>query len=272
MIKKIISVLLIACLLIGCCAVFASADELTTKQKADALYLLGLFKGTDKGYELEKKLTREQGVVMELRMFGQEKEALNGEHACVFDDVYDWAKGYVGYANEKGITLGISETKFGYGMELTDAQFLTMLLRALGYEEGEGKDFVWDTPYELAAKVGLIDKAEADAEFTRGDMVEVCWRLLNAKYKGGNTTAADQLVKDGVVTDNAIKLAKSVADGSKTLDAAQKELNGGTTDPGGDIGGGGGGGGGSATPINPNPGPSADEVTVGDYETDDLDP
>lgn len=281
--KRLISILLTCCLLVGCCAVFASADEPTAQQKADALNLMGLFKGTDKGYELENLLTREQGVVMLLRMMGDEKTALKGTYACPFTDVYDWAKGYIGYANGKQIVLGIGNNLFGYGQELTDAQFLTMILRALGYQEGEGEDadFVWSDPYKVAMEAGLLDKAEDDAEFTRGDTVEVCWRLLKATYKGTSVTVESQLIKNTGLTQEACDLAQEVVDGKTTLADAKAKLDAssgsgsgsGDGDSSGGGGNGGGGGGGNTPSVNPggdsgNQNPTDDES--GSYETPDL--
>ena len=279
--KKILSIVLAVCMLLSCAAV-ASAASKTTEQKADALYVLGLFKGTNKGYELDKNLTREQGIVMLLRLIGKEAEATSGEHDCPFDDVYEWAEGYIGYAFEQGITLGVSETKFGYGQPLTDAQFLTMLLRALGYTDGDGEDFVWDDPYALANEIGLIPEAEADSDFTRGDMVEVCYNLLSATYKESEKTVADQLKEDKVITDEMLDLSKNVADGKMDLEQAMEELSGGNgsddNNNGGNSGGNGGngGGGGNTTPApdapDPTPGPNADETSVtGEYETENLD-
>lgn len=295
--KKILSVLLAVCLLLGCFALTVSAASLEAQQKADALYLLGLFKGTDKGYELDKTLTREQGIVMLLRLIGKETEALATTADCPFDDVYDWAKPYIAYAYEKGITLGVSEDAFGYGQKLTDAQFLTMLLRALGYDDtADDAPFTWDNPYELSKDVGLISEAEADASFTRGDMVEVCYNLLKAPFNGEEKTVVDQLKEDGVVTEQAETLAEEVASGEKELDDALSELpatetpsgndpddngGGGGGKDSGDNGGGGGGGGETAPEVHyddknspePTPGPSVDPnepEDAGLYETEDV--
>ena len=237
--KKIISLLLVVCLLATCCTVFADepeTEETATTQEttetaaqtsapasseaqkaADALYLLGLFKGTDKGYELENALTREQGVTMLIRAMGNESKAAASADKCVFEDVLDWAKGYVGFAFENGITKGISEKKFGYGAPLTDAMFLTMLLRALGYEEGEGKDFRWEKPYELAKKVGLIDYTEQDEDFLRGDMVIIIYRMLSCKFKGKDATVASELQKNNVFKAEDYENAKKIYAGTAKL-------------------------------------------------------
>ena len=277
--KKMISLLLVVCLLAACCTAFA-ADEAEAQRAADALYLLGLFKGTDKGYELGKPLTREQGVTMLIRAMGNESKAASGADKCVFDDVYDWAKGYVGFAYENGITKGISETKFGYGNPLTDVMFLTMLLRALGYEEGEGKDFVWDNPYELAKKVGLIDYDKADEDFLRGDMVVIIYRLLQCKFKGQDETVATALMNDKVFAQEDYENAQKIYAGTAKLSDFQSQQGGDTPAPqtpsvlpdlpsgiGGNPGAAAGGGSGSG-----NGGSGSSTGSAGNHETPDVDP
>lgn len=277
MMKKIISLLLVVCMLAACCTVFA-ADSTTSQQKAEALYLLGLFKGTDKGYELDNHTTREQGVAMLVRLLGASEEANSGNYTCPFADVYDWAKGYVGYAYSKGITKGISETEFGYGVELTDAMFLTMLMRIIGYTEGEtgdaSADFVWNDPYTIAQSIGLLQDASADSDFSRGDMVEIIYNALGTKYKGTSNSVASQLIKDGVIAQNAYDQAKKVADGTTTLKDAEAALAGsGST---GDNTGGSTGGN-ITTPATPDPTPGiggtggvVEDSAQEDHETPDM--
>ena len=294
MMKKIISLLLVVCMLAACCTVFA-AD--TTQQKADALYLLGLFKGTDEGYELNAHTTREQGVTMLVRLLGKSEEANSGTYTTHFTDVYDWAKGYVGYAYDKGITLGMSETEFGYGVELTDAMFLTMLMRIVGYTEGEGEgaDFVWNDPYSVAQNLGLIQSSSADTDFSRGDLVEIIYNALSVDYKGTTTSVASQLMTDGVFDAETMEQATKVAEGATTLKDAQDALagstgsgetggsEGGTTGgetggtTGGETGGSTGGGEFITDPAVPAPTPGIggdyEESTTTDnrnHETDDI--
>lgn len=279
MMKKLISLLLVVCMLAACCGTVFAADT-AAEQKADALFLMGLFKGTDQGYELDNPTTREQGVTMLIRLLGKETEANSGKYACSFTDVYDWAKGIVGYAFDKGITKGMSDTKFGYGVALTDAMFLTMLLRIIGYTEGAdvSADFVWSDPYALAAKIGLVASATADADFDRGDMVQIIYNALDVKYKGESKTVAQKLMDEGVLNQLAYDFGQQVASGSTTLEDAQALLAialGG----GGSSGGNTSGGGGYDVPATPDPDPgfggdgsvtTPEDTTQADHETPDI--
>ena len=209
--KKLLSLLLALCIALSLCVPCFAAQNTA---QADKLNSLGLFKGTDKGYELDNPLTREQGVVMIIRLLGKEAEAQEKNLAHPFADAkaYTWVGPYLGYAFENGITKGVSDTKFGYGDKMTDAMFLTMLLRVLGYvdkDNGTG-DFKWSDPYKLAKTALLSDGTKRDP-FLRDDMVLACWNALTAVRKGGGKLSAD-LIRDGVFTAEAFRAAAGAED------------------------------------------------------------
>lgn len=175
----------------------ASAETAETIM-ADALKELTLFQGRDDGYALDAELTRAQAITMLIRCIGAEKAALSGtDYKTPFLDVPDWAKPYVGYAYENGITKGAGEDIFLPDDLIPMNQFLTLLLRALGYSEGTG-DFTWQEPYELAEKLGIKDSAQSAESFDRGDMVKICFRLLSAVYVDTGHTVASTLISQGV--------------------------------------------------------------------------
>ncbi len=81
--KKFVS----ACLMAGLLTCAAGAAQVgtinnnypgDTEAQAQMLYDLGLFKGTDKGFALEKSMTRAEASVMLTRLLGAEKTALAG--------------------------------------------------------------------------------------------------------------------------------------------------------------------------------------------------
>ena len=72
-------------------------DAETAEKQADALNEMGLFKGTDNGYDLENVPTRAQSSVMLVRFLGKEEEAMGLEYTAPFNDVADWAKPYIQY-------------------------------------------------------------------------------------------------------------------------------------------------------------------------------
>ena len=219
--KRIVSLVAATAVAIGA---MISTMAYTDKQEyqADALNSLGLFLGTDKGYELDKSLTRAEGVTLIVRMYGKVNEATANadKYILPFTDLVGWEKGYVGYSYANNITKGISATEFAPTAELTDFMFLTFTLRALGYTDlGENAQFVWNNPYELAKTVGLIDEAAADAAFNRGDAVSIFWNALEAELVGKDVTLAESLIAEGVFTADAYDKAIDMSDDGKVEDS-----------------------------------------------------
>lgn len=228
--KRLLSMTM-AVLLVLSLALTVVAYTPAQEQTADALKSLELFLGTDKGYELDNKLTRAQGITLLIRMMGKESEATANVLQTPFADVPSWAAGYIGYAYANSITKGISTTEFGSDSELRDYMFLTLILRALGYSDGgENAKFVWNDPYTLAAEVGLIDKAAADTELTRGDAVEILWNALSVKLNGQNTTLADALIAQGVFTKAEYNQAEKIGKYGMTQQPTSSESNGNNDD------------------------------------------
>ena len=215
--RKLIAILLAVFTAFACVPAFAAGDLLispaptasaarpTAGGAADALYALGLVGGYGKNadgsvnFALGDKLTRAQAFVLVVRFVGAEKDATTNMQNHPFTDVPAWAAPYIGYVYANGITKGVSETKFDPDTEVSEAAFLTIMLRVLGYNDGAG-DFKWDDPYTLAQSVGIVD-AKADT-FNRGGAFVICYRALTATVKSGSSIA-EQLIAKGVFTKEA---------------------------------------------------------------------
>ena len=192
---------LILALLVGVMPFSAAAYTAEQYNTADALNQLGLFLGTGTTYALDDNLTREQGIVLLVRMLGMEQTAMNGSWEHPFQDVPEWVSPYVGYAYEEGLTNGISATEFGGGLVMTDQMFLTLCLRVIGYSDiNGGSDFTYNNVWSFAKTFSLIGSAEPDSSFTRGETVMVFWRLLNLHMKDTRKTLAERLLGRGVFT------------------------------------------------------------------------
>ena len=181
----------------------------TQTAAAEALCALGLVGGYGKNadgsvnFALGDKLTRAQAFVLVVRFIGAEKDATANVQSHPFTDVPAWANPYIGYVYANGITKGVSETKFDPDTEVSEAAFLTILLRVLGYNDGAG-DFKWDDPYTLAQQVGIVD-AKSNT-FNRGGAFVICYRALTATPKSGDNIA-NQLIAKGVFTKEAYDMA-----------------------------------------------------------------
>lgn len=173
---------------------------------ANQLYQLGLFQGTgtdengNPNFALERVASRYEAVTMLVRLLGKSEEAQAGNWDTPFTDVVEWAKPYVGYAYANGLTSGTGATVFGGEATVSASQYLTFILRALGYDSNV--DFKWETAWELSDKIGLTDgEYSSTSFFSRGDIAQISYNALSTLMKGTtNTTLADTLIINGAFT------------------------------------------------------------------------
>lgn len=204
--KKIISVILlvIILLLLSCFTVFADTQE--ANEKAEILKEIGLFKGTDEGFELDRKPTRLETIIMLIRLLGKENEALETTATHPFKDVATWSDKYVAYAYSKGLTNGISEDEFGPNNIANSNTYLTLVLRALGYSDTNNKDFSWINPYDLSKEVGILDENINKENFYRSDVALVSYNALTSNIKSTTKTLYSKLKEDKVITNTFIDI------------------------------------------------------------------
>jgi len=175
---------------------------------AAALKQLGLFQGTAGGFELERAPSRTEAVVLLIRLLGKDGEATRYDpERCPFDDVADWARGYLAYAYDTGLAKGVGGGKFGGG-SATVQQFLTFVLRAMGYSDAAGEDFTWDHPEDLATRLGVVAGEGDLMNFTRGTCVRIMEAALRNSRKDG-VRLYEKLVSDGVFTEEEYRAAFS---------------------------------------------------------------
>ena len=172
------------------------------KALAFSLKAMGLFQGvSDTDFALGRAPTRAEALVMLLRLLGLEQTALAENRSHPFQDTAAcaWADPYIGYAYAEGLTKGQSEIAFG-GTQSADARsYLTFVLRALGYAEGEDGDFTWEKPFPLARSLGLLPVQVQTYNFLRADVASVSYAALNAPCKGGSETLSESLVRKGAL-------------------------------------------------------------------------
>ena len=177
----------------------ASAAAITPVEAANALNSYGLFRGTDKGYELDRQPTRQEALVMLIRLMGKETEATSTLWSHPFSDVDSWASAYVGYAYQNGITMGRGDGTFGGAAFAASGDYTVFILRALGYSDADG-DFVWNDPWSLAASVGLTDSSfDRYAVFDRGGIAVLSYSALGIRMKGAGQTLLEYLKSIGAV-------------------------------------------------------------------------
>ena len=173
----------------------------TFQQSAEQLNELGLFQGTDAGFDLDRAPNRAEAVIMLVRLLGLEEEAVSGDYSHPFTDVPEWADPHVALAYESGYTTGITPTTFEPRGVCTAQMYVTFVLRALGYsdEYAQGGS-LWAEAITFGIDVGVVDDYLLYGNFHRGNMAAVSYIALNAAPADGEfDTLLDKLVADGAV-------------------------------------------------------------------------
>jgi hypothetical protein len=213
--RKFVSLILALALCYGVCILALAASESFDVSTSDAaaitaantLYELGLFSGVGNNadgtpnFDIARSITRHEAVTMLVRLLGKESEALAGSWTIPFTDVADWAKPYVGYAYENGLTDGTSPTTFAGTTNISAPEYLTYVLRALGYSSVS--DFAWNTAWELTNELGVTN-GEYDGygkvdRFCRGDAAIVSANALDIKMKDSTKTLFET-IEDSLAT------------------------------------------------------------------------
>ena len=200
--EKRLSCIILTLVMIISLVPFAAAASDEATEAAEALYELGLFKGTGTNpdgtpiFDLDKTPTRNQAIIMLVRLLGKEEEAKAGTWKIPFTDVSDSMKPYIGYAYTNGLTNGTSATTYSGGNPIRANQYITFVLRSLGYTSG--KDFAVSTAWEFSDKIGLTDERynQSTNEFLRGDIALISYRALSINLKGTAVSLQQKLEKE----------------------------------------------------------------------------
>lgn len=199
--KRIFSAFLAVLLCFGAMAAPAAAYTPEQLRIADDLHSMGLFLGTGTSYELDRELTRNEGITLLVRLLGKEEAAKAAVRPHPFTDLVQWAEPYVAYAYAEKLTDGMGPTTFGGSIVMTDRMFYTLCIRALGYrDKSEAPDFSYEDAIAFAHSLSLTERDTPDDSFTRGEAVEFFWKVLHAPRKGSAGTIADSLQKASQTT------------------------------------------------------------------------
>ena len=220
--RTLLSLLLLRSMLAALC-VPGSAAHVSAAEAIDTLETLGLVRGTGNGFEPERSATRGEAAVMLLRLLGKEAEAEQEQGKCPFYDG-GWAARYLTYAARNGLVRGQSSNWYGREEAVSVRDYLTMVLRALGYQDTAG-DFSWESSIAFADRIGLTHgEYTAASRFIREDMALVSYTALTLPMKGSELTLIERLYLDGAVSAAALKstrLAGAVSAGKEAYDAVE---------------------------------------------------
>ena len=197
--KKNVLILLLAITLICVFPQLAFADDI---QYANILNKLGLFLGTNNGYDLELPCDRLMGAVLLTRFLGLEAEALAVNYTHPFTDVREtYADKYIALLYTYGLVQGQSSESYGRG-PMSGNQFATLMLRSLAYREGV--DFTWNNALSKLLELEIVSSAELTGfsrdGFLRADAVFLCYKVLYAIPPDGYMPLVHKLLWDDVFT------------------------------------------------------------------------
>lgn len=218
--KKIISLVVVFNVLLTALVPAFATESFTYESKASQLHQLGLYNAVSENEftpDLGSALDRQTGVVMLLRMFGMEADALAmsdleaNQALTSFNDsalISSWAKKSIAYAVKKGLVNGLPNGTFAPQLALQGREYCSLILKQLGY-----------TPdYKIAAgqlaeRGGLTASQAIDfnnRSLIRDDLVGISFGSLAAQFSNGDRII-DRLIQAGIADK---KIAESIGLGA----------------------------------------------------------
>ncbi|MFF0828409.1 S-layer homology domain-containing protein [Brevibacillus sp. NPDC003359] len=213
--KKVVnSVLASALALTVAPMAFAAEEAATTAPKMDAemektvkrLEALGLVAGYGNGeYGVDKTITRAEFATLVVRARGLEQGAKLAQFSNSYTDVKstDWFAGFVNVASGEEIVKGFPDKSFKPQNQVTYAEAVTMVVRALGYEPAVKG--VW--PNSMISKASELNIARSittpNNAATRGDifkMLDNALRVDLMEQVGYGTDIRHEITKGTLLT------------------------------------------------------------------------
>ena len=187
----------------------ASAFAANYTNCADSLHEMGLFQGTQNGYDLDRTPTRAEAAVMLVRLLGKEAEAKTLTYTAPFTDLKGWEKPYVQYLYSNGLANGTNRTTFNPTGKCTAQMYAVFLLRALGYSNTA--DFSYANAIETVREQGIYDTGIINVQnFLRDDAAAASYTVLSVSPKNSEGTLLDQLVSENAITEADAKRYQSL--------------------------------------------------------------
>ena len=149
---------------------------------------LEVVSGNGKGaYEPAKAVTRAEACVLIANMMnGGKADTARFAGGSNFSDVAHgwWGESAIAYCVQNGITYGVGGGKFAPMREISDAEFVAMMTRAMGYDTAANPLSFPYGNYTAAVNNGLLDNmpyAEKTA-CTKGESAQIIYDALFADY------------------------------------------------------------------------------------------
>ena len=206
--KKLLSLVLALSMVLSMFATvfagFADVDGTDYEEAVNALVGLGAINGFPDGtFRPGEAVTRAQLAKMICVCLGLGDAAELSAGTTQFSDVSGWASGYVNVAAANNIITGYPDGSFQPDKEVSYAEAVTMIVRALGYKNVVEVSGSWPANYMVKANdLNLLKGIKISGNTTaavRGDVALLLWNMLNT----------EMWVVSGENQTNGISYAKS---------------------------------------------------------------
>lgn len=217
---RLLAPALVLCLLLTAMLMNVSAasaeEQLITAKALNVLHLFQGYDTTGSNFGLTDAVTREQALIFQIRVLGEEAAAKAYTGKSTYSDIAadNWFLPYAAYATEKGYTKGMGDGSFGMGQPATAQMMTTFILRGMGYSDSAATpDFTYDTALAYGLKLGICE--EGLSGFTRGDAVIILGNAFGSNCKDGELLSV-KLAKKGVFTQAEAENATAILSGKPT--------------------------------------------------------
>lgn len=152
----------------------SKAEDQIINNAANNLVSLKIMQGYEDGdLRLQNKINRSEFVTLVVKMLGYDSDTELDKYNLSFKDVSSkhWAYSYIKAAVKNKLAYGTNENKFNPVNNITYAEALTVMVRALGYEstlKGQWPQNVIDKATELGINNNI--ELQPNAQITRGEM------------------------------------------------------------------------------------------------------
>mgnify|MGYP000957236284 CR=1 FL=1 len=152
----------------------SKAEDQIINNAADNLVSLKIMQGYEDGdLRLQNKINRSEFVTLVVKMLGYDSDTELDNFKISFKDVSSthWAYNYIKAAVKYKLAYGTNENKFNPVNNITYAEALTVMVRALGYEstlKGDWPQNVINKATELGINNNII--LQPNTQISRGEM------------------------------------------------------------------------------------------------------
>lgn len=211
---------------------FPDTEGIDEARDIALLATLKLTKGYPDGtFGPDRPITRAEFCAMLVRALGLETAASYLATQPPYPDVteaYEWAWGYINIAVTKGVIKGYPDGTFGPGRDVTEAEALTMVMRALGYKD----DYLpgeWPLNYIIkGAEDGVDLVAEGfipNLPAPRAWVASLIVGMLEGHKVGWNKDAEDFVAAEKAFGETVLSLTAGKGGKVTKVDTANKKIH-----------------------------------------------